>query len=42
MELPDEIKKLQADDRGRVYLGTDYQNETVRVAIVETVEESEQ
>jgi len=38
-DLPDEIKKLQADERGRVNLGTDYKDETVRVAVVEVVDE---
>jgi hypothetical protein len=39
MDLPDEIKELQADTRGRVNLGTDYADTTVRVAIVEVVDE---
>ena len=38
-ELPEEIKELKADSRGRVNLGTDYADETVRVAIVETVDD---
>lgn len=37
-ELPDEIKQLEADHRGRVNLGTEYADETVRVAIIEVVE----
>lgn len=36
-ELPDEIKQLEADHRGRVNLGTEYADETVRVAIIEVV-----
>jgi hypothetical protein len=39
-ELPEEIKTLEADQRGRVNLGTDYADETVRVAVVEVVEKS--
>ena len=35
-ELPDEIKELKADSRGRVNLGPDYADETVRVAVIET------
>ena len=42
MDLPDEIKELKADSRGRVNLGPDYAGETVRVAIIETVEETEE
>jgi hypothetical protein len=38
-ELPDEIKTVKADSRGRVNLGTDYGKEKVRVAIVEVVDE---
>jgi hypothetical protein len=37
-ELPDEIKELKADHRGRVHLGSDYADETVRVAIIEVVD----
>ena len=40
-ELPDEIKKLKADHRGRINLGSEYAGETVRVAVIETVDESE-
>lgn len=39
MELPEEIKTLSADHRGRVNLGTDYADQNVRVAVVEVVEE---
>lgn len=34
--LPKEIKELKADSRGRVNLGTDYADKTVKVAIIET------
>jgi len=37
--LPEEIKTLQADSRGRINLGTEYSDETVRVAVVEVVDE---
>lgn len=37
-ELPQEIKTLKADSRGRVNLGTEYKNEEVRIAIVEVIE----
>jgi hypothetical protein len=39
MELPDEIKTLKADSRGRVNLGTDYADAEVRVAVVEVVDD---
>lgn len=39
MDLPEEIKELNADSRGRVNLGTDYADSTVRVAIVEVADE---
>jgi hypothetical protein len=39
MEFPEEIKELKADSRGRINIGTDYKNQTVRVAIVEVVDE---
>jgi hypothetical protein len=38
---PDDVDELQADDRGRVYLGTEYANETVEVAVVGVVADSE-
>jgi hypothetical protein len=38
-ELPDEIKELKADSRGRINIGTDYADERVRVAIVEVVDD---
>jgi hypothetical protein len=41
MDLPEQIKELQADSRGRVNLGTGYKNKTVRVAIVEVVNDDE-
>jgi len=37
--LPEEIKTLRADSRGRINLGTEYSDETVRVAVVEVVDE---
>lgn len=37
-ELPEEIKTLKADHRGRVNLGTDYADKEVKVAVVEVVE----
>jgi len=37
-DLPNEIKKVNADERGRVNLGTDYAEETLRVAVIEVVE----
>jgi len=39
MELPEEIKELSADSRGRVNLGTDYADATVRVAVIEVVDD---
>jgi len=36
---PDDVRKLRTDDRGRVYLGTEYANETVEVAVLDVVEE---
>lgn len=39
IDLPYEIRKAKADERGRVNLGTEYADETVRVAVVEVVEE---
>jgi hypothetical protein len=39
MDLPDEIKELKADSRGRINIGTDYADQTVRVAIVEVVDD---
>lgn len=40
-DLPDEIKELSADSRGRVNLGTDYAGESVRVAVIEVVDDNE-
>lgn len=31
---PEDVKTVTADDRGRVYLGTEYAKETVEVAIL--------
>jgi len=42
MELPEEIKELKADARGRINIGTDYADETVRVAIVEVVDDADE
>ena len=41
-EYPDEIKELKADNRGRVNLGTDYKNSTVRVAVLEVEDEKDE
>lgn len=40
-DLPNEIKELAADSRGRVCLGTDYADTQVRVAVIETVDGDE-
>jgi len=40
MDFPEELKTLQADQRGRVNLGTDYSDKTVKVAVIEVVEDS--
>lgn len=32
---PDDVHVLTADDRGRVYLGTEYANKTVEVAVLD-------
>jgi len=40
-ELPKEIKTLQADNRGRINIGTDYADEEVRVAVVEVIDNQE-
>jgi hypothetical protein len=37
-DLPNEIKQLEADHRGRVNLGTEYSDRTVRVAVVEVID----
>jgi hypothetical protein len=31
---PDDVDELNADERGRVYLGTEYANKRVEVAVV--------
>lgn len=31
---PDDVNELTADDRGRVYLGPEYANKRVEVAVV--------
>lgn len=38
-EFPDEIKELSADARGRVTLGSEYRDKTVRVAVIEVVDD---
>jgi len=38
-ELPEELKTLKADHRGRINLGTDYADQKVRVAVVEVVDD---
>lgn len=40
-ELPQEIKTLEADHRGRINLGTDYSDATVKIAVLEVVDESD-
>jgi len=38
MELtvdPDDVQELTTDGRGRVYLGTEYANTTVQVAVLD-------
>jgi len=35
-ELPEEIKTVKADSRGRVNLGTEYADQEVKVAVLET------
>jgi len=39
---PDDVDALQADDRGRVYLGTEFANKTVEVAVVGVVTDAEE
>lgn len=41
MDLPEEIKELKADSRGRINIGTDYADATVRVAVIEVVEDAD-
>lgn len=31
---PDDVQKITADDRGRVYLGPEYANQEVEVAVL--------
>jgi len=38
-ELPEEMKRLKADSRGRVNIGTDYADKEVRVAVIEVVDD---
>ena len=35
---PEDVKVVNADDRGRVYLGTDYANERLEVAVLDVYE----
>jgi len=37
-DYPNEIKELSADARGRVNLGPEYGDATVRVAVIEVVD----
>jgi len=37
-DLPNEIKSLKADSRGRINIGTKYADEEVRVAVVEVID----
>lgn len=41
VESKDDIKELTADNRGRVYLGSEYADETVQLAILDTIEEGD-
>lgn len=38
-EYPNEIKQLEADARGRVNLGPEYGDKTVRVAVIQVVDD---
>lgn len=38
---PEEIVTRKADNRGRVHLGTDYADATVKVAVLEVSEDGE-
>ena len=38
---PDDIKKVDTDDRGRAYLGSELKDSTVQVAILEVEEDDE-
>ena len=40
-DYPEEVKELKADSRGRVNIGTDWADKTVRVAIIEEVDDDE-
>ena len=37
--IPRDLQTLKADDRGRISIGTEYNNKRVRVAILEVIEE---
>lgn len=36
---PEDVQVLETDDRGRVYLGTEYANATVEVAVLDRPED---
>jgi len=38
---PVDVKERSVDPQGRVSVGTDYAGETVRVAVIETVEDGD-
>ncbi|WP_275040122.1 hypothetical protein [Natrialba taiwanensis] len=38
-ELPDKVETLKADDRGRVNLGIEFANKTVKVSVIEVEDE---
>lgn len=40
-DFPKEILEREADSRGRVNLGMDYADTTVRVAVIEVVDDAE-
>lgn len=39
---PDDVQTLDADGRGRVYLGTEFADETVEVAVLNVREDGEE
>jgi hypothetical protein len=38
---PDDVDEYTTDDRGRVYLGTEYANEEVELAVVGVAEDDD-
>lgn len=36
---PDDVKKVDTDDRGRAYLGSEYKNSELEVAVLEVVDD---